>query len=64
MDSSKASIIATVEPVAATLLSVFLYKEDFGILEFIGTTIILFSVILINLPKTFFKINNKKRLQF
>jgi drug/metabolite transporter (DMT)-like permease len=64
MDSSKASIIATVEPVAATLLSVFLYKEDFGNLEFIGTAIILFSVLLINLPKTFFKINNKKRLQF
>jgi drug/metabolite transporter, DME family len=64
MESSKASIIATVEPVAATLLSVFLYKEDFGILQFIGTAIILLSVILINLPKTFFKIDNKKRLQF
>jgi drug/metabolite transporter, DME family len=64
MESSKASIIATVEPVAATLLSVFLYNEDFGILQFIGTAIILLSVILINLPKTFFKIDNKKRLQF
>lgn len=64
MEGSKASIIATVEPVAATLLSVFFYKEDFGVLQFIGTAIILLSVILINLPKTFFKINNKKRLQF
>jgi drug/metabolite transporter, DME family len=64
MEGSKASIIATVEPVAATLLSVFLYKEDFGVLQFIGTAIILLSVILINLPKTFFKRNNKKRLQF
>jgi drug/metabolite transporter, DME family len=64
MEGSKASIIATVEPVAATLLSVFLYKEDFGVLQFIGTAIILLSVILINLPKTFFRINNKKRLQF
>jgi drug/metabolite transporter, DME family len=64
MEGSKASIIATVEPVAATLLSVFLYKEDFGVLQFIGTAIILLSVILINLPKAFFKINNKKRLQF
>jgi drug/metabolite transporter, DME family len=64
MEGSKASIIATVEPVAATLLSVFLYKEDFGVLQFIGTAIILLSVILINLPKTFFSINNKKRLQF
>jgi drug/metabolite transporter, DME family len=64
MESSKASIIATVEPVAATLLSVFLYKEGFGVLQFIGTAIILLSVILINLPKTFFKIDNKKRLQY
>ncbi|WHZ01486.1 EamA family transporter [Neobacillus sp. YX16] len=64
MEGSKASIIATVEPVAATLLSVFFYNEDFGVLQFIGTAIILLSVILINLPKTFFKINNKKRLQF
>jgi drug/metabolite transporter, DME family len=64
MESSKASIIATVEPVAATLLSVFLYKEDFGVLQFIGTAIILSSVILINLPKTFFKIDNKKGFSF
>lgn len=63
MESSKASIIATVEPVAATLLSVFLFKEDFGVLQFIGTAIILLSVILINLPKTFLK-QNKKRLQY
>jgi drug/metabolite transporter, DME family len=63
MESSKASIIATVEPVAATLLSVFLFKEDFGVLQFIGTAIILLSVILINLPKTFLKLN-KKRLQY
>jgi drug/metabolite transporter, DME family len=64
MESSKASIIATVEPVAATLLSVFLFKEDFGVLQFIGTAFILLSVILINLPKTVFKIDNKKRLQY
>jgi drug/metabolite transporter, DME family len=60
MESSKASIIATVEPVAATLLSVFLYKENFGVLQFVGTVIILLSVILINLPK----ITYKKRLQY
>lgn len=64
MEGSKASIIATVEPVAATLLSVFLYKEDFGVLQFIGTSIILFSVILINLPITSFKIKNKKGFSF
>lgn len=60
MESSKASIIATVEPVAATLLSVFLYKENFEVLQFVGTSIILLSVILINLPKTTLKIQQKK----
>lgn len=60
MESSKASIIATVEPVAATLLSVFLYNENFGVLQFVGTAIILLSVILINLPKTAF-INKQKK---
>jgi drug/metabolite transporter, DME family len=60
MESSKASIIATVEPVAATLLSVFLYKENFGMLQFVGTVIILLSVILINLPKTTYRINKNR----
>ncbi|WP_045516834.1 DMT family transporter [Neobacillus niacini] len=60
MESSKASIIATVEPVAATLLSVFLYNENFGVLQFVGTAIILLSVILINLPKKTF-INKQKK---
>lgn len=60
MESSKASIIATVEPVAATLLSVFLYNENFGVLQFVGTVIILLSVILVNLPKTTLNIQQKK----
>jgi drug/metabolite transporter, DME family len=64
MEGSKASIIATVEPVAATLLSVFLYKEEFGVLQFIGTAIILTSVILINLPKSSLKAGKKKGFSF
>jgi drug/metabolite transporter, DME family len=54
VESSKAAIIATVEPVVATILSVFLYREGFGLLQFIGTTVILLSVIFINLPKDYF----------
>jgi drug/metabolite transporter, DME family len=50
IESSKASIIATVEPIVATLLSVFLYGESFGFVQFIGSLIILLSVILINMP--------------
>ncbi|MBI0576077.1 EamA family transporter [Neobacillus cucumis] len=51
IDSSKASIIATVEPVVATLLGVFLYKEGFAFIQFIGSFFILLSVLLVNLPK-------------
>lgn len=51
IDGSKASIIATVEPVVATLLGVFLYKEGFAFIQFIGSFFILLSVLLVNLPK-------------
>lgn len=49
IESSKAAIIATVEPVVATLLSVILYKESFGLVQAIGTLIILSSVIIVNI---------------
>lgn len=49
-DSSKAAIIATVEPVVATILSVFLYEEGFGFIQAVGTLVILSSVFLINRP--------------
>ncbi|WP_246145525.1 DMT family transporter [Bacillus rubiinfantis] len=50
IESSKAAIIATVEPVVATLLSLFLYKEGFGVIQAIGSGLILASVIIVNLP--------------
>ena len=51
IESSKAAIIATVEPVVATLLSLLLYKESFGGIQAIGSGFILASVIIVNLPK-------------
>ncbi|WP_235924947.1 MULTISPECIES: DMT family transporter [Neobacillus] len=51
LDGSKAAIVATVEPVVATLLGVFLYEEGFGIIQALGSIIILISVTLINIPK-------------
>lgn len=48
MDSSKASIIATIEPFVATVLSVFLYNESFGLIQFVGSVLILGSVLFIN----------------
>jgi len=60
-DSSKASIIATVEPVVATLLSVFFYKENFVFIQFIGSIFILLSVIVVNVPKyPFWKAQKEK----
>ncbi|WML30917.1 DMT family transporter [Neobacillus sp. OS1-32] len=51
IESSKAAIIATVEPLVATLLSLLLYKESFGLIQAIGSSLILVSVIIVNLPK-------------
>ncbi|GHH98243.1 DMT family transporter [Neobacillus kokaensis] len=51
IESSKAAIIATVEPVVATILSLLLYKESFGLIQAVGSVIILSSVVIVNLPK-------------
>lgn len=51
IESSKAAIIATLEPVVATIVSVFLYKEGFGLIQALGSIIILLSVTVINIPK-------------
>jgi drug/metabolite transporter, DME family len=58
IESSKASIIATVEPLVASLLSVFLYDESFGFIQFLGSILILGSVLLINIG-TFKRISKK-----
>jgi drug/metabolite transporter, DME family len=50
IESSKAAIIATIEPVVATLLGVLYYNEKLGLLQLIGSIFILTSVLLVNLP--------------
>lgn len=52
VETSQAAVIATVEPIVATILSVFLYKESFGLIQAIGSLIILLSVTIINIPIT------------
>lgn len=47
-EGSKAAIIATVEPVVATLLGVMLYGEKLGSIQILGAAIILCSVIIVN----------------
>ncbi|OCA90875.1 transporter [Bacillus sp. FJAT-27225] len=48
-DSSLASIIATVEPIVATLLGVFMFAESTSIMQLIGSVVILLSVSVANM---------------
>ncbi|MFE8695730.1 DMT family transporter [Cytobacillus sp. FJAT-53684] len=48
-EGSKAAIIATIEPVVATLLGVFLYGEKLVAIQLAGALLILSSVIIVNL---------------
>lgn len=43
MDNTKAAVIATVEPVTASLIGVFLYQETMGAAEIAGVMIVLLS---------------------
>ncbi|MBS4190978.1 EamA family transporter [Bacillus sp. FJAT-49705] len=47
-EGSKAAVIATVEPVIATLLGVMLYGERLGLIQIAGAILILCSVIIVN----------------
>ncbi|MBS4960713.1 MAG: EamA family transporter [Clostridiales bacterium] len=48
--ASSASIIATIEPVVAALLGIFMFHESATFIKFAGIILVFFSVILINLP--------------
>jgi len=50
-ESSIASVIATVEPIVATLVGLIIYSETIGGIQIVGTLLILISVIIVNLPK-------------
>jgi drug/metabolite transporter, DME family len=49
VESGQAAIIATIEPIVATLLGVVLYKEGMGLLQMFGTGLIFCSVIMVNI---------------
>ncbi len=48
VESSTAAIVATLEPVVATLLGVFAYGDRLSVLQFLGSMMIIFSVIVVN----------------
>ena len=51
VEASKAGIIATIEPMVATLVGVLVYSEPLTILSALGILLILFAVILLNWNK-------------
>lgn len=50
MESSKASIIASVEPVVGTLFGVFLFRESLTVSGGVGVALVLSAVVLLSIP--------------
>ncbi|MUK90240.1 EamA family transporter [Ornithinibacillus sp. L9] len=48
-EASKASILTTIEPVVATLIGIFIFKESFTLVQMVGMACIIGAVILIQL---------------
>lgn len=46
-EASKASILTNIDPVVATLIGIFLFQENFTILQFFGMSCILAAVLFI-----------------
>ena len=61
VDTGKASILVSIEPVAATIFGIILYREIPNFIEVIGILLILFALILLNLPKGFKSFAPNKR---
>lgn len=51
IESSKAAIIATIEPIVATTVGVFVYNERLTVLQITGCVVILIAVILVQTNK-------------
>ena len=51
IDSTKASIIATIEPVVASLIGIFYFKEVLSVLQIIGIILVVLAVIIVSLRR-------------
>ena len=49
MESSKASILASVEPVVGTLCGVFIFHEPINIVGVVGIILVLSAIIVLNI---------------
>lgn len=52
MEASKASIIATIEPIVATIIGIIIFFEPFNFLQLFGMILIIFAVIIIQIDRT------------
>jgi drug/metabolite transporter, DME family len=50
-EASKASILTTIEPVVATIIGIFIFKELFTFLQLIGMSLIISAVILMQIKR-------------
>ena len=51
VEAGKASIIATVEPVVATLLGIALYNEPLSFVALCGMVLVLGAIVVLNIRK-------------
>ena len=59
LETGRASILASVEPVVATLIGILVYRETMSLLAALGVVLVLSAVVLLNLPqKTKIEKNN------
>ncbi len=49
MDAGKANITATIEPVVATILGIFVFKEELTFFSALGIFLVLFSAVILNI---------------
>ena len=59
LETGRASILASVEPVVATIIGMLVYHETMSLLAALGVALVLSAVVLLNLPqKTKIEKNN------
>jgi len=61
MENSKASIVASVEPVAATIFGIVLFKEKMTLNNLIGIILVLGAIVICNIEWEKIRVSHKKR---
>lgn len=51
LENGKASVIASVEPVVASLVGIFVFKEKIDLWSFLGIVLVLTAIIMLNIKK-------------